>query len=97
MNETYRFPILIPLAALLFAAAHLTFEHYTGGVRSHHLLNRPDLPAISNWLGLITLPLLGVVLGLRVRTHPSSTRWAGIPVPVLAALLGALILSLIHI
>ena len=60
-------------------------------MRSHNLLNRPDLPVISNWFGLITLPFLGVVLGLRVRTHPSSTRWAGVPIPVLAALLGALI------
>ena len=91
MKESYRFPVVIPLTALAFAAAHLSFEHFTGGVRSHHLLNRPDLPAISNWFGLITLPLLGVVLGLRVRAHPSSTRWARVPVSVLAALLGALI------
>ena len=82
MKEPRRFPILIPLAALVFAAAHLTYEHFTGGVRSHHVLNRPDLPAISNWFGLLTLPLLGVVLGLRVRTHPPSRRWAGVPVPV---------------
>ena len=91
MNNSYRFPILIALTSLAFVATQLTFEHFTGGVRSHNLLNRPDLPAISNWFGLITFPLLGVVLGLRVRTHPSSTRWAGIPVPMLTALLGALI------
>jgi hypothetical protein len=91
MNESYRFPIVIPLTVLAFAAAHLTFEHFTRGVRSHNLLNRTDLPAISNWFGLITLPLLGVVLGLRVRAHPSSTRWARVPVSVLAPVLGALI------
>ena len=55
------------------------------------MLHRQDLPAISNWFELITLPSLGVILGLRIRTHPSSTRWAGVPVPVLVALLGALI------
>lgn len=91
MNNSYRFPVLIPLAVLAFAAAHLAFEHFNGGVRSHNLLNRQDLPAISNWFGLITLLSLGVILGLRIRTHPSSTRWAGVPVPVLVALLGALI------
>jgi len=91
MRELRRFPFQIPLAALAFAAAHLFFEHFSGGVRSHNLLNRPDLPAISNWFGLVTLPLLAVILGLRVRTHPSSRRWAGVPVPLLTALLGALI------
>ena len=89
MNALHRFPVLLPLAALAFATAQLVFEHFTGGVQSHHLLNRPDLPAISNWLGLVTLPLLSIVLGLRVRTHPSSARWAGMPLPVLTALAGA--------
>ena len=81
--------MLLPLAALAFATAHLVFEHFTGGVQSHHLLNRPNLPAISNWLGLVTLPLLGVALALRVRTHPSPARWAGLPLPVITALAGA--------
>lgn len=89
MNARHRFPVLLPLAALAFATAHLVFEHFTGGVQSHHLLNRPNLPAISNWLGLVTLPLLGVALGLRVRTHPSSAHWAGMPLPVITALAGA--------
>jgi len=86
-----RYPVLIPLIALAFTAVHLILEHFTGGVLSHHLFNNPDLPAISNWLELITLPVLGVVLGQRVRTHPSSKRRAGIPVPVLTALLGAIL------
>lgn len=81
-NSSQRSPILFPLAAFAFAAAHLGFEHFTGGVQSHHFLNRPDLPAISNWLGLITLPLLGLALGLRVRSR-------GMPFSVLAALIGA--------
>jgi len=79
------------LVALLFAVAHLGFEHFTGGVQSHNVLNNPDLPAISNWLGLITLPFLGVILALRVRAHTSPSRWAGIPISVLTALLSAAI------
>ena len=90
MNPPNRFPVLLPLAALAFAAAHLAFEHFTGGVRSHNLLNRPDLPAISNWLGLVTLPLLGVALGLRIRSHPSPAHVFGMPRPVLTAFAGAL-------
>jgi hypothetical protein len=91
MKEANHFPVLIPLAALAFAAAHLAFEHFTGGVVSHHLLHRQDLPAISNWFGLITLPILGVVFGLRVRAHPNQACWAGVPIHMLAAFLGALI------
>ena len=91
MRRPRSFPILIPLTALAFAAVHLTFEHFTVGVPSHHMLNRPDLPAISNWFGLVTLPLLGVVLGLRVRALHAPRSWAGVPIPVLAAILGALV------
>jgi hypothetical protein len=97
MKDSGRFPILIPLASLAFAAAHLTFEHFTGGVRSHHLLNHTNLPAISNWFELITLPFLGVVLAKKVHAHPTSKRWAIIPVPMLIALLSAFIYGAILI
>lgn len=89
MNPPNRFPVLLPVAALVFAAVHLAFEHFTGGVQSHNLLNRPDLPAVSNWLGLLALPLLGVVLGLRIRAHTSPARFVGMPLSVLTALAGA--------
>lgn len=91
MTQPQRFPVFLPLAALAFAAAHLAFEHFTGGVRSHNLLNRADLPAISNWLGLLTLPLLGSLLALRVRNHSAPPRFASMPKPVIAALAGALL------
>jgi hypothetical protein len=45
---------LVILAELL----HLTWEATHGGVVSHHILNRADLPAISNWWGALLLPLL---------------------------------------
>ncbi|MBB3834641.1 putative membrane protein YeaQ/YmgE (transglycosylase-associated protein family) [Xanthomonas arboricola] len=49
----------MPLLGVLVAIAQLAWEHSHGGVRSHHLLNRADLPAISNWWGLLSLPLVG--------------------------------------
>jgi hypothetical protein len=36
----------------------LGWQHANGGVPAHHLLAREDLPAISNWWGLLTLPAL---------------------------------------
>src|SRR6056297_3560735 len=44
---------------LLASVIHLVWEYTHGGVQSHHLLARPDLPAISNWWGLAILPFLG--------------------------------------
>ena len=45
--------------ALLAAGALLAWEHTHGGVPSHHLLDRPDLPAVSNGWSIVVLPLLG--------------------------------------
>jgi len=36
----------------------LTWEHFHGGVVSHHILQQKDLPSISNWWGGILLPIL---------------------------------------
>lgn len=91
MIKSKYFPIIIPLAALAFATGHLSFEHFTGGVKSHHLLYNPDLPAISNWYELFTLPLLGFILGMRIRRLPFTSRWAGIPLSILTPLLCSLI------
>lgn len=88
-NHTYR---LLPVAALglavIAAAAHLGWEYTHGGIRSHHLLNRADLPTISNAWGLLVLPVLGWLAGSvvarRASAAPSAARKA------LAGFLGAL-------
>ena len=88
-NNAYRW---LPAAALglaaLAAAAHLGWEHTHGGILSHHLLNRADLPTISNAWGLLVLPVLGWLAGSvvarRASARPSAARTA------LAAFLGAL-------
>lgn len=81
MSIQPRFPLWLPVAGLLLAIAHLSVEHISGGVNSHHLLNSADLPAISNWFELITLPLLAAMLGFSCRKQTTqATRLAGIPV-----------------
>lgn len=50
--------ILLTLLALCAELALLAREHLHGGVLSHHLLANPDLPAVSNWWGLLLVPLL---------------------------------------
>lgn len=51
--------------ALLAEALHLAWEALHGGIASHHLLQRADLPAFSNAWGLLLLPMLGAWAGGR--------------------------------
>lgn len=48
--------LLLSLLALCAQLAMLAWEHVDGGVRSHHLLADPSLPAVSNWWGLLLVP-----------------------------------------
>ncbi|MDH5821728.1 hypothetical protein QFW77_01795 [Luteimonas sp. RD2P54] len=91
MTMRRRVPALLALASLGFAAAHLAYEHFSGGVQSHHLLNNPDLPAVSNWLGLIALPLLGWMLGVRIRNHLASSTRPGMSAGMWPGLAGGLL------
>lgn len=72
IQKRLRLPTLLAVASLVFVASQLLHEHLNGGVRAHHLLDRSDLPAISNWLGLIVLPTLGWLFGTRLRNHRAS-------------------------
>lgn len=62
------------LAASAFAAEvlHLGWEYTQGGVPAHHLLNNPDLPAISNWWGLLVVPLLVWYLVGRIQRRAAT-------------------------
>lgn len=87
----YRQPAWFALALLAVEAALLAHEHFTGGVRSHHLLDRPDLPAISNWLGLIVMPVLGWLLGRRFHRYASQSTPSGSSVSFWVCLVCALV------
>lgn len=67
------------LAAAAFAAEvlHLGWEHTHGGVPAHHLLNSPDLPAVSNWWGLLVVPLLVWFLVGRIQRRAATLVQAG--------------------
>jgi hypothetical protein len=57
-----RWRLGLPVGVFLAELAHLTWDHRHGGVPSHHLLNNPAWPAVSNWWGALLLPLLTWVL-----------------------------------
>jgi hypothetical protein len=50
--------IYFTLAITAFAILHLSIEIFSGGVRVHYPLQREDMPALSNWWGLVLLPAL---------------------------------------
>lgn len=54
-----KFVFLIVIIALV--GLHLTWEHFNGGIITHHLLAKDDMPGISNWWGLVTIPILTLI------------------------------------
>jgi hypothetical protein len=73
---------------------HLTWEHLHGGVLSHHLLNRADLPAISNAWGAVFLPTLAWFLAGPVFKRATTSRVAnGIAASFFGSLLVGVALS----
>lgn len=65
MNEQQakRIRIYLTVAVLLAEIGHLAWEHFHGGIASHHFLNRADMPAVSNGWGLLLLPVMSWFLG----------------------------------
>ncbi len=47
--------------AFLITLGFILREYFTDGVITHHLLARDDLPGFTNWLGLVTVPLLFII------------------------------------
>lgn len=74
MPSSSRLLFVPAVIGLAYAIVQLTLEMLGGGVQSHHLLNRADLPAISNGFGLLTLPAIGLALGWRARRTGGFTR-----------------------
>ncbi|KAA6432267.1 hypothetical protein ACD591_20465 [Rufibacter glacialis] len=52
----------------------LAWNHYHGGVPSHHLAANKDLPAISNGWGALVLPLLAWFLTYRIQRRIFDNR-----------------------
>jgi hypothetical protein len=68
-NEKFLFKIRLYVTGIITIGiwSLLLWNHYHGGVPSHHILAREDLPAISNWWGGFLLPLLTWFLLYRIQ------------------------------
>lgn len=69
--------LILASTALFAEVLHLGWEATHGGVPAHHLLNNPELPAISNWWGLLVVPLLVWFLVGRIQRRGASLVQAG--------------------
>ncbi|WP_342804570.1 MULTISPECIES: hypothetical protein [Alteromonadaceae] len=85
------------LAVVLFAVCHLTWEYFNGGVVTHYLFMRADLPGLSNWWGLLILPLLvllsSTAIKKRISTKPDAKT---LPWSVLLGFFGMLLVSTVQ-
>ncbi len=84
------------VAVALMVLGQLLWQHLHGGIVSHHLLHRADLPAISNAWGMLLLPVLAwwltgrvqqrTAAGVRASTGETGKPFTGIALGFLAAL-----------
>lgn len=62
--------------ALMAECLHLGWEALHGGIATHHLLQRADLPGLSNAWGLLVLPALAAWAAGRLPRRPATPRSA---------------------
>ncbi|MGX5913234.1 hypothetical protein ACR0ST_00680 [Aliidiomarina sp. Khilg15.8] len=103
MGETYfkKLRVYSISIVVLFVILLLCWEYFTGGVKSHYLLNRSDFPAISNWWGIVTLPLLTWFTLMRIKKRTaaqSNAPGAGekLPTVVVIGFLAMLMVSVLQ-
>jgi hypothetical protein len=102
MSEKRRPQLRLYLTGFVVLAelAHLMWEHFNGGVISHHIFHRSDMPAISNWWGLLLLPALTWFLmgriERRIALHSGGKEAASkLPVRVVVGFIGALLFGIL--
>lgn len=54
--------VYITIIITILISGLLIWEYFHGGVPSHHILQQKDLPEISNWWGILLLPVLSWIL-----------------------------------
>ncbi|MDR7331003.1 hypothetical protein [Roseateles asaccharophilus] len=91
-NTTAR--LTLAALALLAEALHLGWEAWHGGIVTHHLMQRTDLPGISNAWGLLILPALAAWAAGRLPRTARPRDWRPVALGFLLPLLLGAALSL---
>jgi len=88
--------LAITALCLVAEISLLMWEHFHGGIKSHHILHRADLPAFSNAWGLIVLPALAWWASTQVLKRMDSSQsksidFTNVPSSAIFGFTGALI------
>jgi len=101
MKENTFFKPRLYFTALVSVAiwSLLTWNYYHGGVPSHSIMAREDMPSISNWWGAVLLPLLTWFLLHRIQRRlnsgkDESIKLTTIPSEVVYGFAGALLFGI---
>jgi hypothetical protein len=102
MNEKIFFKIRLYFTGIVSIAiwSLLTWDYYHGGVPSHHILHREDLPSFSNWWAGLLLPLLTWFLLYRVQKRIGSNKeknsqLLNIPINIIYGFISALLFGIV--
>ena len=59
LNEKlyFNYRVIFTVFVTLLVWTNLIWDYFHDGVVTHHFLHREDLPGVSNWWGIITIPL----------------------------------------
>jgi len=101
MNESTVFKLRLYFTVLVSLAiwSLLLWNHYHGGVPSHSILAREDMPSISNWWGALLLPSLTWFLVYRIqrrltRDEGENSSPSTLPIEVIYGFTGALLFGI---
>jgi hypothetical protein len=101
MSENTFFKERLYFTALVSIAiwSLLAWNYYHGGVPSHSILARADMPSISNWWGALVLPVLTWLLLYRVQRRLANvwnenSNFIGLPNEVVYGFAGALLFGI---
>ena len=64
-----RLRVYLTLWVTLAELANLVWEHFNGGVVIHHIMDRSDMPAVSNWWSGLLIPVLTWFLMGRIQAR----------------------------
>jgi hypothetical protein len=67
--STHRQRLLFTATVFLAALAHLAWEHFNGGIRTHHFLGDARYPALYNGWSALILPALAWVSSRRIAKY----------------------------
>lgn len=67
-------------AALVITSLFILREHFSGGVVTHYLLADDSMPGFSNWWGLLTVPLLALVVSVLLNKRLKKAKHTDTPV-----------------